>query len=173
MRSTQNTAPQAAAGVSNLQTAREYIEAELSNAREGLAYFASRAHALEHALADLDSLDGAASAPKNTRPSVDKPTQNGNGAHQHVKRKTVAAANPAGAVPPTRADFWLDLITAERRSAVDIAHAAAQKLGLDPKKNRKQVLVLKQRVGPSLASLVSGQKIKDTGTGRARRFYRQ
>jgi hypothetical protein len=152
----------------NLQSARQSIESELDYARSGLAYYVSRSQALEELLSYLDSLDeqsalrgNGSSATVRRKTSVSVP-----------KRETKSKGKQAGRVPSTGQGFWLELVSAEKKSAADIANAAADKLGFDPTKDRQQILVLKQRVTPSLNSLVSAGKIKDDGAGRQRRFFR-
>lgn len=172
---------------SNLQSARQAIKAELSYAKQGAAYYEARVEALETALHQLDNVEGDTPANgSKARAGTDSPKSNGgtrlrrtrvaNGsAGQHAGaakrgRKRVAAKH-ANDVPATGGDFWLKLVSEQPRSAVDIANAAIETLGIAPDQ-KDQILKLKQRVSPALAGLVSAHKIRDSGAGRARRFYK-
>jgi hypothetical protein len=77
-----------------------------------------------------------------------------------------------GTLPTTGTDFWLKLVTDEPRSAVEIANAAAQEIGIKPEQ-KVQIQKLKQRVAPALATLVASKKVRDTGVGRERRFFKK
>lgn len=160
---------------SNLDSAKQAIEAELSHARQGVAYYADRVKALESALQQLESVEGnarAATAKPRTRAKYAK----GNGAKRGRKPRAAQAENgtrrrASAGLPSTGSDFWLDLVNDQPRSAVDIANAAIEALGIKPDQ-KAEILKLKQRVSPALSGLVSAQKIKDAGAGRERRFFR-
>jgi hypothetical protein len=163
--------------VSNLRSAQQAIKAELDHAKKGMAFYMSRVQALQGALEKLESVDGAGIPASETANAQ----ADGNAAKAtRIKRTPVSrpAVRPNGmsgstVLPKTGGDFWRNLVTAEKQSAVDVANAAARSLGLDPKTNRKQVLVLKQRATPALNGLVTSQKIKDSGNGRERRFFKE
>lgn len=171
----------------NLTSARQAIQAELSHARQGAAFYSARVEALETALTQLESVDtddmalldqdeditvtrtGAKKrAGKRGRPArkaaSDAPMRTRKG------RKAAAKGEQAG-LPTTGAEFWLELVTNEPKSAVDIANAAAAYLGLDAGQ-KTQIQKLKQRVAPALATLVATQKIQHAGAGRQRRYFR-
>lgn len=172
---------------SNLQSARQAIKAELSYAKQGAAYYEARVEALETALHQLDNVEGDAPANSSTaRAGTEGRKANGgarlrraraaNGAAgQHAgeakRGRKRAASKQANDVPATGGDFWLRLVSEQPRSAVDIANAAIETLGIEPDQ-KDQIQKLKQRVSPALAGLVSAHKIKDSGAGRARRFYK-
>jgi hypothetical protein len=188
---------------SNLTSARQAIQAELSHARQGMAFYSARVEALETALSQLESVEGddTAQARRKRRSSAEgsikkggvakrgrasRSAHNGNGADRaagedsamgqrgrRAGRKAGASKRAQGgdALPTTGTDFWLQLVTEEPKSAVEIANAAAEAIGLKPEQKDK-IQKLKQRVAPALATLVSAQKIRDSGAGRARRFFR-
>lgn len=183
----------------NLASARQAIQAELSHARQGIAYYAARVEALETALSQLETVDS--DEPVSTRQgkrkgAKGKAAKAGTGrgrkprsTAQGATAASAAAASSAsgkgkrgrkagtsrrsdegGALPTTGTDFWLKLVTDEPKSAVDIANAAASEIGLAPDQ-KELIQKLKQRVAPALTSLVSSGKIQDTGAGRERRFF--
>jgi hypothetical protein len=181
--------------VSNLRSARQAIKAELAHAMQGMAFYTSRVEALESALEQLDNVEdtGASSNGKQSRAkSADQKTagarrgpkpraaeaastkasakQKVAGKKRGAKTKSAAGANGAGELPATGGDFWLNLITEEPQSAAEISNAAISALGFTP--NKKQITKLKQRATPTLNTLVAAQKIKDTGAGRDRRFFK-
>ena len=181
---------------SNLKSARQAIEPELDHARQGAAYYAARVEALETALQQLDSVEGdsaaslkgAANAGGMKRSAVhgrrrahaaSNGTGNGNGsartragvAKRGRKTGAAAGAKRSGSTLSTSGDFWLSLVSEEPRSAVDIANAAIETLGIQPDQ-KAEIQKLKQRVSPALAGLVSAHKINDSGAGRERRFFK-
>jgi hypothetical protein len=186
----------------NLASARQAIQAELSHARQGMEFYSARVEALETALTQLESVEIDEEAPdkggrKKTAASSKKSDGSARGrkprlakdadASRPAAAKGVSAAkregkrgrkvrganrsSGEGQLPTTGTDFWLQLVTEEPRSAVDIANAAADSIGLKPDQ-RELIQKLKQRVAPALATLVSAQKIQDTGAGRERRFFK-
>lgn len=187
--------------VSNLKSARHAIEAELSHARQGIAYYAARVEALEIALHQLDNVEAPEEAPAQRQKYQGKASgqkvraTRGRGLHrmagkngaksaaaaseapaqrdkESARRKTRAAgSDSAEGLPTTGAEFWLNLISDRPQSAVDISNAAIATLGIKPDQ-RQHIQKIKQRVAPALANLVSTQKIKDTGAGRERRFFK-
>lgn len=171
----------------NLTSARQAIQAELSHARQGAAFYSARVEALETALTQLESVESDDMALLDTDEDT---TATRSGAKKRAgKRGRPArkeAASPStrarrgkkaaprgeqGELPTTGTDFWLELVTDEPKSAVDIANAAAAHLGLGDDQ-KTQIQKLKQRVAPALATLVSTQKIQHAGTGRQRRYFR-
>lgn len=190
--------------VSNLKSARHAIEAELSHARQGSAYYAARVEALEIALHQLDNVEAPVAAPakrqkyKGKAGGQNATATRGRGLHRMARKKGasqasdandapavrgkggarkkaraagVATANGAEGLPTTGAEFWLNLINDQPQSAVDISNAAIATLGIKPEQKR-EIQKIKQRVAPALASLVATQKIRDSGAGRERRFFK-
>lgn len=175
--------------ISNLKSARRAIEAEMSYAKEGAAYYLARVEALENTLHQLESVDtglkgtiGDTKAPAKTKRINRRNVQQRSGATNSSTKqpsKTKPGAKKASAnrengvdnLPPTGKDFWFELVSGQPQSAVDIANAAISALGIRPDQ-KKQIQKIKQRVSPALANLVATQKIKDSGSGRARRFFR-
>jgi len=178
----------------NLTSARKAIEAELLHAKQGMEFYSSRVEALEAALTQLESVDmddaqddseprragrrGTAGAKRGRKPRAasDAATQGAPRAARKGKaagaRKKAAGRNgSADALPTTGLDFWVRLVTDEPRTAVEIANAAAREIGLGADQ-KDQIQKLKQRVAPALTALVSAGKVKDSGAGRERRFFR-
>lgn len=171
----------------NLTSARQAIQAELSHARQGAAFYSARVEALETALTQLESVDtddmalldkdeGATVTRTVTKKRAGKrgrPARKAasDGPARSRKGRKAAAKGEQAELPTTGANFWLELVTDEPKSAVDIANAAAAYLGLDAGQ-KTQIQKLKQRVAPALATLVATQKIRHAGAGRQRRYFR-
>lgn len=170
----------------NLTSARQAIQAELSHARQGAAFYTARVEALETALTQLESVDtddmalldtdedtSARTVTKKRAGKRGRPARKAaSGTATRARRsKKAAAKGDQAELPTTGADFWLELVTDEPKSAVDIANAAAAHLGLDAEQ-KTQIQKLKQRVAPALATLVATQKIQHAGAGRQRRYFR-
>lgn len=185
---------------SNLKSARQAIEAELAHARQGAAFYMARVEALETALQQLESVESDTAARGASSPAVagrgkktavagsrrGRRTAGGNGtarratangsSRQHGESKRTRKARAANGAKrsgglSTSGDFWLSLVDEQPRSAVDIANAAIETLGIKPEQ-KEEIQKLKQRVSPALAGLVSAHKINDSGSGRARRFFK-
>lgn len=171
---------------SNLKSAKQAIQAELSHAREGVTYYTARVEALEIALLQLENVEGsdgtgtrgrksaAESAAGAHRAKPGRPAgknaqaqRSKNSAHRTKRRSRRDSAG----LPATGGDFWLKLVSEQPKSAVDISNAAAEALGIDADQ-KEQIQKLKQRVSPALASLLSAHKIQDSGAGRERRFFK-
>lgn len=170
----------------NLTSARQAIQAELSHARQGAAFYTARVEALETALTQLESVDtddmalldtdedtSARTVTKKRAGKRGRPARKAaSGTTTRARRsKKAAAKGDQAELPTTGTDFWLELVTDEPKSAVDIANAAAAHLGLDAEQ-KTQIQKLKQRVAPALATLVATQKIQHAGAGRQRRYFR-
>jgi len=179
---------------SNLKSARQAIEAELTHARQGAAYYSARVEALEAALEQLESVEAegdtssratkrAANGAKQAEPRRGRKRRSASGGtprgaaagtarqQNSQKQRTARASRGTSSLPTTGGDFWLKLVSDEPRSAVDISNAAIEALGIRPDQ-KDEIQKLKQRVSPALAGLLSAQKIQDTGAGRERRFFK-
>ena len=153
--------------MSNLGSAKDAIKAELKHAREGVSYYQSLVTALEEALARLDSVGPeTAKAPGRKVAAAEKPGRGRRGR----KPRALNGAGSEGELPGTRKEFWVDLIDADPKSAVDVVNAAVDKLGFKP--SRDQVKKLSQRATYALNTMVKSGEISDSGSGRARRFFR-
>ncbi|RZI44727.1 hypothetical protein EGT07_04780 [Herbaspirillum sp. HC18] len=173
----------------NLASARQAIQAELSHARQGIAYYSARVEALETALTQLEHVEGDEETSAGTgrrrtatggrqKIGESKRGRKPRAAAQAVgyvaqkgKRGRKARAAASEKLPTTGGEFWLQLITDQPQTAVEIANAAIATVGLKPEQ-KEQIQKLKQRVAPALASLVAAQKVRDSGAGRERRFYK-
>lgn len=181
---------------SNLKSARQAIEAELSHARQGAAYYNARVEALESALQQLESVETEGDAsPRASKRKMNGKSQSAAGTRGGRKRRSASGAAPraaangstrqrrsqkprsasasheADSLPSTGGDFWLNLVSDQPQSAVDISNAAIEALGIRPEQ-KDHIQKLKQRVAPALAGLLSAHKIQDTGAGRERRFFK-
>jgi hypothetical protein len=163
--------------MSDLNVARHAIEAELARAEQGLQFYTNHVESLKSALAELRKVEqgltqALTSQPSGKQPSARRPAASRKNARTRPQKKAGAAkpqaARPARELPSTGSDYWLQFIVEEPRTAVEITRAAIDALGFIPTPD--QVKVLKQRISPSLETMVKSKKIKDSGTGRERRF---
>jgi hypothetical protein len=155
--------------MSNLNSARQALKAELDHARKGAAFYESRVVALEDALDKIDSVESGnhkASDPAKLR----KPASASRQAKPGRKAGGRTAGNGA-TLPSTGRDFWPNLITAEPRSAREILDAAIKALNIAPSK--EQLKKLTQRQTSALHNMIKTNVIADSGAGRERRFFKR
>ena len=159
--------------MSNLESAQAAIEAELSHARSGLQYYHSRIEALESMLGQLAGFQNGVAVPasrtkrgmKAPKAAVAKAAKPEKG----VRRKGERKINSSG-LPFTGGDFWENLVHDEPRSFPEILEAAVATLDFAPTK--PQVQKLSGRMIFAINALVKTGKIRDSGSGRARRFFK-
>ena len=173
---------------SNLNSAKQAIEAELTHARQGAAFYAARVQALEIALQQLANVDtengvapaaagvparakGKATGAKRGRKPGSVAQADGASSETKTKGRKKGRRASSSSLPTTGREFWFGLVSDQPQSAVDISNAAVTALGIAPSQKR-EIQQLKQRVAPALASLVSTHHISDTGSGRQRRFFK-
>ncbi len=165
--------------MSNIDAAKAALQAELSQAKQGLAYYQSQVSALETALVQLGTLGlgvvaaKPAGAKRGRKPGkvakAEKPVKATRGRPAKVKKGGRAAKGPND-LPFTGGDYWPDLVTSNPQSASDILNASVSGLSFTPTK--EQIKKLAQRMTFVLNSLVKTGKIKDSGSGRGRRFFK-
>lgn len=164
--------------MSNIKTAIQAIQAEIAHAKSGMTFYVSRVEALQQTLAELNQMDGRASAPSapvalaKPEPKQAKPATGKRG-----KKAKRANAKPAdktssdGDLPFTGGDYWPNLISDQPQHGSDILKAAISGLGFEP--SAEQSKKLAQRMTFALNALVKAGKIQDSGTGRARVFTKK
>ncbi len=169
--------------MSNIDAAKAALQAELSQAKQGLAYYQSQVSALEAALSQLGALGlgvaaaKPAGAKRGRKPGkaavkaekAEKPVKSTRGRPAKAKKGGRAAKGPND-LPFTGGDYWPDLVSSQPQSASDILNASVAGLAFAPTK--EQVKKLAQRMTFVLNSLVKSGKIKDSGSGRGRRFFK-
>src|SRR4051812_25813291 len=118
--------------MSNLDSARQAIMAELDHANQGIAFYEAKVKALEEALAKLDSIEGGEEQSRGTARRTAAV-----GKMLTPATKTAAPSRGRGRpkrsdteLPFTGKDFWPNLITEEPRSAPEILAAAIKSLGI-------------------------------------------
>ena len=156
--------------MSNLESAKAAIEAEIAHAKQGVEHFFARVEALENALLHIVAVDGGV---LDTQPVVGTPVvkaAKSKPAKYVKKAKGAKATKGEKDLPFTGGEFWPDLITAQPQSGAEILHAAIGKLGFEPTK--AQVLKLTQRATFAINALVKAGTIQDSGKGRERRFFK-
>lgn len=148
--------------MSNLKTARKAIQAELKYVEEGVAYYQKRAAALRAALEQLKSSEDPGAA---TTQNAKVTRKSGKHAKQTDARKASSSKN---ALPKTSRDFWLSFIDQSPKTAAEIGNAAVASLGFTP--TPEQAKQLKSRLAPTLLALLKSNVVKDTGSGRERKY---
>lgn len=149
--------------MSNLKTARQTIEAELRHVKEGIAFYQAKAAALQAALEQIDSAEGAPS--RKTRQA----RQAAPGASAGKRGRKAGAKKQDKGLPRMTRDFWLEFISQQPKSAVEITNAAIA--SFDPALGKDQEKKIKQRAAQALQALLSTKQIKDVGAGRQRRYF--
>jgi len=159
--------------MSNLESAKAAIQAELSHAKKGLAFYHSRIDSLEKMLTQLANVSGSSDA-LSARPALK--VKGGRKAEvakaTKPAKKGRAGKDSAGGndLPFTGGDFWPNLVLETPRSASEILEAATSSLGFAPSKLQAQKLA--GRMTFALNALVKTKKIQDSGRGRERRFFK-
>lgn len=162
--------------VSNLQSAKSAIKAEIAHARQGLDFYKSRVEILEQA---LDQLEHAASpepaggmrgTKRRGRKSSATATKAAQAARPHRGRRSARSSGNANELPYTGGDYWFDLIGDEPHSAAEILKSAIGSLGFEP--DKAQVQKLRQRLTAALQQMLQAGRIKDSGAGRERRYFK-
>lgn len=147
--------------MTNLESAKAAILAELDHARQGLNYYTAQVEVLETALAALSSVQTEGS--KRAQPTRKRKLAS--------KVKKGAAAKPSNVkLPATGKEFWTSLITNEPQSARQLLDAAVKVLEINPSKDDLKKLA--QRQANALHMLVKARTISDTGAGRNRRYLK-
>jgi hypothetical protein len=156
--------------MSNLQSAKSAIKAEIDHARKGLDYYQSRVEILEQALTQLE------------HPGVPERTSRTRRTKESTRVKATEANRPRRGRPPSRkvagadelpytgGDFWLGYISDEPHSAAEILKSAVNSIGVESDKAKIQKL--RQRLTAALQAMLQAGKIKDSGAGRERRYVK-
>src|SRR4051794_20066193 len=126
--------------MSNLQSAKSAIEAEIMHMRQGVAFYQSRLETLEKTLDQLDSVslpeDIVQIEESGKRPSSARTKaayKKGRG------RRSVTIAS-GKELPTTGGEYWLDLVSGQPQSGAEILRQAIAKLGFHPSKLQVQKL---------------------------------
>jgi len=145
----------------------------LSHAKNGLQYYHARIAALENVLGQLAGFQGGAAIPasrlKRGAKALPQLSKKAAEPEKGVRRKGERKVNSSG-LPFTGGDFWENLVREEPRSFPDILDAAISTLDFAPTK--PQVQKLSGRMIFAINALVKSGKIRDSGSGRARRFFK-
>ena len=186
--------------MSHMESAKAAISAELKSAEQGLAYYQRQVAALQATLKSLDDI--AAGTPNalaqpagakrgrkpgktaDAAPDTAIPKKRGRKPGTKVATSPKTATSPKAVakakktpkkrgtdgLPFTGGSFWSDLVTATPKSFADILNDCVA--GLDFIPNPAQKKKLSQRMTFALNALVKDKKIKDSGSGRERRFFK-
>jgi uncharacterized protein YukE len=153
--------------MSNLQSARAAIQAELQHAMKGAAFYQSQVAALQEALEQLNSIAAAGDAQVRPTKKSARDAGKASAAEKAPAKRSAGRAGSSG-LPSTAGDFWKNLIKETPQSAPEVLNAAIAALGVSPNKEDRRRLV--QRMVAALNQLVTSGAIKDSGSGRARRY---
>lgn len=157
--------------MSNLQSAKSAIEAELSHAKEGVIFYQLRVEALENALLQIANL-GAIDLSENLN------VKKGRGLKQSAKyartsrgmKGETRTSSSHKALPFTGGDYWVNLISEQPKTGPEILRAAVGKLDFSPSK--EQIKKLAARMTSALGMLLKENQIQDQGAGRQRRYFK-
>jgi len=171
--------------MSNLESAKASIHSELEQARLGAEHYAKRVASLEDMLRQLSAFEGTSTSSEAPKKRGRKP---GSKVAQPAKAKRARPAKakassvegevaapgktkPSGkkSLPSTKGSFWKDQVTTEPKSWSDILDGAIANLNISPSAEQRKKL--QSRMIFSVNALVKAGDIKDTGTGRDRRFF--
>ncbi len=162
--------------MSSLIQARDSIKAELAQAMQGVDFYQRRIEALEKALDDLEQIPDIDTGGSAAQPSKGRRGRPARAAKQAAPKKAAAGAKRGrsakaggGELPATGGNFWLELVSAEPKTAPQILEAATDRIGtsLSPDLRKK----LAQRMVMALRGMVKNGAIKDSGKGRQRQYY--
>ncbi len=156
--------------MSNLRTARLAIEAEIAHAKKGAAYYMERVSSLEQALAQLSSAGEVGPGVKANGKAASYAGKATKAKGPKRRRAVREESGQAGELPSTAGDYWQNLIGEQPKSGAEILAAAVEGLGFTP--TRAQVGKLRNRMAFALKALVQSGAVKDSGSGRARRYFR-
>lgn len=155
----------------NIEKAIGALSAELDHAKRGLSHYQSIVRNLENALVNLGVVGSASQNEGSAGDDSGKPRRG---------RKPKSAADLAQGkqsgkqrkdkLPFTGGTFWVDLISDQPQSGADVLAKAIGKFGLNPTPDQRKKLV--NRMTFALNDLVKTEKIKDSGRGRERRFFK-
>jgi hypothetical protein len=156
--------------MSNLQSAKSAIKAEIAHAKQGLDYYKSRVEILEQALDQLEHAGAPERASGARGAKSRRQAQPAEAGRPRRGRRPGRPAANAHELPYTGGDFWLDLISDEPHSAAEILKSAVGSLGFEP--DKAQVQKMRQRLTAALQAMLQAGKIKDSGAGRERRYVK-
>ena len=154
--------------MSNLKAARQAILAELRHVEAGVAYYQQQAAALRAALEQLDRTGDPAATSVKSAGAAAKTGKNTRRSGNNKRSGARKASSSHKSLPKTSQEFWLGFIGQEPKTAADIGNAAIASLGFEP--TPEQARQLKSRLAPTLQALLNARKIKDTGSGRNRKY---
>lgn len=168
--------------MSNLNTAKLAIEAEIAHAKKGMAYYTSRVKALEQTLLELTQMNEIDEVPADgPQPNQSRAKRSAVPAKAKAKTKMKSrvassskgngAIKEVGALPSTGKDYWPSLLSEQPQTAPAILASAISRLGFEP--TREQIKKLSQRQTFALNTLVKAGAIQDSGTGRERVFFKK
>ncbi|MGB6055873.1 MAG: hypothetical protein WBG17_11630 [Burkholderiaceae bacterium] len=129
-----------------------------------------RVSSLEQALAQLSSAGELASDVKTNGKAAGHAGKTAKAREPKRRRAVREEAGQAGELPSTAGDYWQNLIDEQPKSGAEILAAAIEALGFVP--TRAQVGKLRNRMAFALKALVQSGAVKDSGSGRARRYFR-
>lgn len=156
--------------MSNLDTARQAIEAEIQHAKDGLAYYQARITSLEQTLVQLVGIGGVQSIQVG-KLTTDAPASKAKAKPVKASKKPKSEKVTDGdKLPFTGGDFWINLINDTHKSASTVLKDAIHKLKIEPTTDQHKKL--QGRMVFALNAMVKAGTIKDSGRGRDRVFFK-
>lgn len=158
--------------MSNLQTVKTALIAEIKNAREGVAFYTKRIVELEKLQKQLGQLDIAEASAPSAKKGRDTATSKlkvmvADAVPIVLDGKGKVKATPK--LPATKTSFWQGLLTDTPMANQEILAAAIAELKIRP--TPVDLQKLKQRLANFITTATKDGAIHSDGTGRARRFF--
>jgi hypothetical protein len=153
--------------MSNLNSARQALQAELQHAKEGASFYQARIQALEDAIAKIDSVDTSDTRSQSTGKVR---AAKGVGKKHAGRPRAEKSGGTDGALPATGKAFWMSLLSEQPKSSREILEAATTALG--GSLSADQLKKLSQRQTNAFHNLVKSKEVSDSGSGRERLFFR-
>ena len=162
----------------NLDAATSAVAEELAKVKEGAAFYAQRVAALEEMIRSLNALGGTSVGSGTTKKRGRKPGSSPKQPTKAKRGRPAKASTAAGAakssgkkdLPSTKGTFWQDQVTSTPQSWTEILDGAVANLGITPTSEQRKKL--QQRMIFAVNALVKEGKIKDSGSGRERQFFK-
>lgn len=162
--------------MSNMNSVKSALDAEIKHAKEGIAFYSTRIATLEKMIQQLGQLEGAHQAEaigkSGGKRKYTRSAKKGDSvASADETTNTMAGASGsriASKLPATTAAFWMSLLSDTPISNKDIIKAAVTALKIRP--SPADLKKLKQRLANAITIMTKDGTMLSEGTGRARRF---
>lgn len=163
--------------MSNINTVKSALNAEIKHAQQGITFYATRIAALEKLIEQLDRLDNAAGANPALEARAKRPYArrvdpaagaSSMKAEKPQKAPKESKSSRGAPLPKTGNTFWQSLLSDTPMSNQELLSAAIASLQIRP--TTQDLKKLKQRLANAITIMTKDGSMHSEGTGRARRF---